>query len=173
MLWDTPEDDDQFDQTGADIDLHLRHPSASAWFDTQYDCSYQNPEPDWGALNQSSDNPQLDFDDADGAGPENITLDGPQDTRALGGNYKVGAHYYRNTEAIEVTPSGTDTRPGTGINFLGSTITVKVYLRSELVHQSQRAPEPNQMWEVGEIIWTEEDQRFEETDRVESDVKPF
>ena len=65
MFWDTPDDADQDDVKGADMDLHLRHPSAQSWFDDPYDCSYQNPRPDWGALNQTVDDPRLDADDAD------------------------------------------------------------------------------------------------------------
>ena len=73
-------DEDREDLNGADVDLHLSHPSGMGWFDSTYDCHYFNPTPDWGVLNQLADDPSLDIDDIDGGGPENINLNNPQDT---------------------------------------------------------------------------------------------
>ena len=121
LLWSTPRDEDREDLNGADVDLHLSHPSGMGWFDSTYDCHYFNPTPDWGVLNQLADDPSLDIDDIDGGGPENINLNNPQDTTLLGGTYGVGVHYFRATQANFG-----------GRDFGDSRATVRVFLGGEL-----------------------------------------
>lgn len=108
LTWRTPADPNEFDEgpdAGSDLDLHFIHPFATGpdldgdgvpdgWFDLSYDCFWytcSSSPLEWGTLNPNiSDNPRLDRDDTDGAGPENINLDVPQDGRC----YKVGVHYW-------------------------------------------------------------------------------
>jgi len=102
---------------GADLDLHFAHQIAllnetctepfkmcgnkpctcqpdldkngktDPWFAKDWDCSWMNPKPNWGSLNDD-DNPRLDLDDTDGWGPENLNLDVPE----VGVEYYVGVH---------------------------------------------------------------------------------
>ena len=105
LTWDTPGDLNQFDEgpdAGSDMDLHFTHPFATGpdldgngkpdgWFDLTYDCFWYNPNPEWESMNPNvSDDPSLDRDDTDGAGPENINLDVPVDGR----EYRIGVHYW-------------------------------------------------------------------------------
>ncbi len=94
LVWHTPGDPDETDGEGTDIDLHLRHPRGHAWAVAPLDCYFANGEPDWGPLGPES-NPTLDIDDVNGAGPENMNLDRPEDTLALGHPYCVGVHAFR------------------------------------------------------------------------------
>lgn len=106
LLWDTPNDPDQTDEgpeAGADLDLHFLHQFATGgfdgdgdgkldgWFDSQYDCFWHNAHPNWGSIDPMiDDDPSLDRDDTDGAGPENVNLNSPED----GKTYRVGVHYW-------------------------------------------------------------------------------
>lgn len=81
---------------GIDLDVHLVAPGGSYHGDG--DCFFGNPEPDWGAAGDASDDPTLERDaDAD-LGPERITLDHPDE-----GIYSVYVHYYseRHTEPVD------------------------------------------------------------------------
>jgi hypothetical protein len=107
LTWDTPGDLDQFDECGpgvdcgSDMDLHFLHPFATGagidgdgkpvgWFDVPYDCFWYNPNPDWESMDPNAhDDPRLDRDDMDGAGPEVVVLDSP----VKGRTYRVGVHY--------------------------------------------------------------------------------
>lgn len=84
LVWDTPDDPDQTDNSGTDMDLHLLHENGS-WRTSPWDCYFSNRNPPWGAT--------LELDDTDGAGPELITLNGPE----FGVKYSVGVHYWRAT----------------------------------------------------------------------------
>ncbi len=107
LTWKTPGDDNEYNDgpdAGSDMDLHFIHPYATGpdldgdgasdgWFDLSYDCFWYTATSvlEWGTLNPNiSDNPRLDRDDTDGAGPENINLDVPENGRV----YKVGVHYW-------------------------------------------------------------------------------
>ena len=100
LVWNTPLDPDQRDLQGADVDLHFLHPAGTRWFgglQGKYDCYFENTSPDWGIEFNQEDDPSLDIDDTNGAGPENINLNNPQNTDEIGGPYRVGVHYYRAT----------------------------------------------------------------------------
>ena len=90
LVWDTPGDPDQTDTTGADLDLHYLSPKATAWNKSPYDIFWHNKEADWGQQNVKSDDPSLDIDDTDGAGPENVNHNNP----VSGQGYTVGVYYY-------------------------------------------------------------------------------
>ena len=147
LLWDTPGDDDQTDEgpeAGADLDLHFLHPFATGldldedgapdgWFDQPFDCFWFNPHPNWAALSpMANDDPGLDRDDTDGAGPENQNLDEPED----GMTYRVGVHYWNDH------------------GFGPSLATVRIYIRKVLVFQvSDVELLPSDMWSVATIDW--------------------
>lgn len=95
LTWDDP------GEAAPDLDLHLRHALASDWFDPTYDAYWGNHAPSWGNPNISYDDPSLDVDDMDGAGPENLTLDRPED----GVRYCVGVHVYAADPALTITPT--------------------------------------------------------------------
>ncbi len=79
LVWDTPGDPDQTDGEGSDVDMHMLHPNGRAWMIAPLDCYYANVSPDWGPAGPDG-NPSLDIDDTNGAGPENINLEAPENT---------------------------------------------------------------------------------------------
>ncbi len=105
LTWTTPADDDPIDEgldVGSDMDLHFAHPFAAMtdidgdgkpdpWFHVPYDAFWFQKNPEWETPNpDGKDNPSLDRDDTDGAGPENINLDSP----VAGRVYRIGVHYW-------------------------------------------------------------------------------
>ncbi|MEY3011700.1 MAG: hypothetical protein RIT45_435 [Pseudomonadota bacterium] len=147
LLWDTPGDPDQSDSgpaAGADLDLHFAHPygsvldfdndgKADPWFDAKYDCFWFNKNPEWGSYDPNvDDNPSLDRDDTDGAGPENLNLTLPED----GMEYAVGVHYYDDH--------------GWG----PSKAEVRIYIFGQLAYQvTSQNINQGDMWYVADIAW--------------------
>lgn len=85
VVWDNPNDPDQGDTEGSDVDLHfVKMPNA--WFHPIFDTYFSNTEPTW-----SPELPSLDIDDTDGAGPETVQLDNPDNDQC----YAIGVHYFR------------------------------------------------------------------------------
>ena len=128
LLWHTPEDPDETDtgpEAGSDLDLHFKHPwaagpdldgdgSPDGWFDIPFDAFWFNAHPNWGSYDPGiNDDPGLDRDDTDGAGPENINLDIPENV-----TYCVGVHYWNDH--------------GYGASYA----TVRVYIYSQLVFEA-------------------------------------
>ncbi|MBV70527.1 MAG: hypothetical protein CMH52_04180 [Myxococcales bacterium] len=159
LVWDTPGDADQTDLDGSDVDLHFLHPRGADWFRDggSFDCYFGNPTPDWGQIGRPEDNPSLDIDDTNGAGPENINLDSPENTQTLGGPYRVAVHYYR----ASVGPfGGAD-------NWGASDATLRIYLGGVLTREfTRRLNDTNEFWEVAGIIWANGDRRVVEIDQV-------
>ena len=147
LLWHNPEDPDETDEgpeAGADVDLHFIHPWAGGpdvdgdghpdgWFDQPFDCFWFNAHPEWGSFDPSvNDDPDLDRDDTDGAGPENINLCGTPE-EAL---YRIGVHYWNDH--------------GYGPAY----VTVRVYIFSQLVFEiSDVKLVACDMWEVATVEW--------------------
>ncbi len=146
LLWNTPADPDQTDEgdeAGADVDLHFTHPFAvgedldgdgvpEPYFSSPFDCFFMQPEPDWPVYNDAADDPSLDRDDLDGAGPENINMDHPHD----GLTYRVGVHYWDDH------------------GFGDSYATVRVYIHSVLVFERQDVLlVERDLWDVATIAW--------------------
>ena len=147
LLWHTPNDPDETDEgpeAGADLDLHFLHPFATGedvdgdgkldgWFDQPFDCFWFNAHPNWGSLDPViDDDASLDRDDTDGAGPENVNLNIPED----GLTYRVGVHYWNDH------------------GFGPSQATVRVYIYSSLVFQLSDVELTNHdLWEVATIAW--------------------
>ena len=147
LLWNTPGDVDQTDEgegAGADLELHFLHPFATGldvdgdgtpdgWFDHPFDAFRYNPDPDWGSAQPDiDDNPHLDRHDDDGAGPENINLNIPQDGQV----YRIGVHYWDDH------------------SFGPSEATVRVYIHGVLAfEQAGITLLHHDMWEVATVAW--------------------
>ena len=133
---DTPADPDQTDTdfgAGADLDLHFLHPRSPGWFCSPWDIYFANPNPDWGVPFDAQDDPSLDIDDVNGAGPENINLDEPQNN----GIYRVGVHYFNDH--------------GYGPSFA----TVRIFIRGMLRFEvpNKRLVGTDAFWDVATIAW--------------------
>jgi len=148
LIWHTPGDPDQTDtgpEAGADLDLHFAHPFANStvdvdedglnepWFHSFYDCFWFNGNPNWGNFDPLfDDDPGLDRDDTDGAGPENMNLNIPED----GATYSVGVHYWNDH--------------GWGPSYAS----VRIYLDGALAAKYEHVLlEPHDLWEVATIEW--------------------
>lgn len=137
LVWDTPGDPNQTDSgvgRGTDLDLHVLNPNrAATWNASPWDCYWLNVSPNWGSNSSSNDDPSLDIDDTDGAGPENINLNNPEDLA-----YRVGVYYFDDH--------------GYGPSYA----TIRIYLRSTLVFQyrDKYLERTGQFWEVGTIDWS-------------------
>ena len=140
LLWRTPGDINESDtggdqiyfSVGSDVDLHFLHPKAyGAYFDRAYDCYWNNPKPEWGVFSPQ-DNPRLDRDDTDGAGPENLNVEKPEQNV----RYQVGVHYWNDW--------------GYGNAFT----TVRVYIYGVLRDQWENVELRNDdMWDTHYIDW--------------------
>ena len=150
LLWDTPADPDQTDSgpaAGADFDLHFAHPLASKldldcdgaadpWFSNPWDTFWFNAAPEWGVAGVPIDNPTMDLDDTDGAGPENLNLVDPEGTTAEPVAYSLGVHYWH------------DHCYGT------SYATMSIYIQGGLALQFTKIKlDPLDMWFVGKLNW--------------------
>ncbi|MFO0745005.1 MAG: choice-of-anchor D domain-containing protein [Myxococcota bacterium] len=139
LLWHTPGDSDETDTSppgadfsvGTDVDLHFMHANATDWFDDYFDAFWYNPRPDWGNPG-TTDDPSLDRDDTDGAGPENLNLAVPEQNRC----YKIGAHYWDDWD------------------YGDSFATVRVYIYGQLrFHWDDVKIKMGDMWDVAGVCW--------------------
>ena len=146
LTWVTPGDVDETDTgegMGSDLDLHFAHQDARGpdldgdtvpdpWFADTWDTFWFNKNPDWATLGEERDNPSLDRDDYDGAGPENLNLSVPQDDVS----YRIGVHYWNDW--------------GWG----ASDATVKVFHYADLIYEvTFDELHELDMWCVGDIHW--------------------
>lgn len=131
LTWVTPADPDQHDLHGSDIDLHFVHPNG-CWEDLEWDVHFRNPGPDWGIRGNGSDDPKLDLDDTDGAGPENVSLRRPENV-----TYRIGVHYFADRDH--------------GPSFA----TVRVYVRGILMFEenNKEVPVTDTWWVVADLDW--------------------
>ena len=144
LFWHTPGDADETDigpEAGADLDLHLQHPfglgwdhdgdgQPDCWMDVDANCFWFNLNPDWGEPGPEND-PKMLFDDTDGAGPEVITLDNPEDLA-----YLVGVYYWKDHD------------------FGDSWATVRVFVEGELAGQAEQVQlTEHDIWTVFRIDW--------------------
>ena len=153
LVWHTEADEDLTDNKGTDVDIHLLHPEGEDWFTPMggSDCFWRNRNPDWGQPNVREDDPSLDIDDINGAGPENINLDQPQLTDEFDAPYRVGVHYY---QAV-MDPFGTG-------DPVPSEATVRIFLNGVPAFESrQLLTARGEFWNVANIHWTEEEPRVD------------
>ena len=131
LVWSTPTDTNQTDANGTDLDLHFLHPNGR-WNATPYDIYWLNPTSEWGVPGPDDD-PSLDIDDVDGAGPENVNMKDPED----GLNYSVGVYYYA---------SG---------GFGPSYATIRIYIGGVETYEYRDMFMPNDtaFWRVATISW--------------------
>ncbi|MBM4387117.1 MAG: hypothetical protein FJ088_05220, partial [Deltaproteobacteria bacterium] len=150
LTWTTPNDPNQTDECpecGSDLDVHFVHPYAAGqdldkdgkpdgYFDCPdivYDAFWFNPHPHWvEGGNPATQDPNLDLDDTNGLGPENMRLNEPEE----GTTYKVGAHYWNDH--------------GFGISYA----TIKIYINGELKWKKEKVKMMNlDMWDAALIKW--------------------
>lgn len=150
LTWHTPADPNEHDTgpaAGSDVDLHFAHAYANQadidgdgapdpWFSNPFDAFWYNPHPNWADYGASADDPRLDLDDTDGAGPENMNLDLPDGTVQQPVAYDVGVHYWHDH--------------GFGV----SKATVRIWIDGELIAVLGPQPlNPFDMWHVARIWW--------------------
>lgn len=131
LTWTNPEDPDETDEFGSDVDIHLTKMGPGQWFEAPYSIWYLNPnqgeDPIW-----NPEDPSLDIDVTDGAGPENITMRTPDDCQW----YAVGVHYFQK-------------RFGTAY------ATIRIYINGGLRYERPFFPleETGNFWDVARIHW--------------------
>ena len=136
LVWRTPADPDETNTCpgcGSNLDLHLlRDDSGARWNEPPHDCCWHNDRPNWGNPDSSKDDPALDFDDTDGAGPEHIHLDFPSD-----GDFQIGVHYRDDH--------------GWGPSYA----TVRVWVEGDGFEFIDKPLNAGEFWLVGSISWSE------------------
>jgi hypothetical protein len=152
LTWHTPLDKDEADEgpdVGADLDLHFAHDYAAQpwdldldgmpdpWCAQTYDCYWytcgSGKVVEWGSYDPNvDDNPHLDRDDTDGAGPENLNLTLPEE----GKTYRVGVFYYNDH------------------GFGPSIATARIYVYGSLVYEAAlELKKKKDLWFVATISW--------------------
>jgi hypothetical protein len=119
LLWNT---------ANADFDLHLRQEGFEL-FAVPEDCSYCNPNPDWGASG-GDDDPKIDLDDQSGYGPENIVIKTPAN-----GDYRVAVHYFDDHGDNDVTA------------------TVRVWVDGVMDFEDTKVMQRDEVWDAAIIEW--------------------
>ncbi len=158
LVWETPDDPDQGDRIGTDIDLHFKHElSGDGWnADANgFDCYFANTNPDWGLANEVADNPSLDIDDTNGGGPENVNLARPEPNVT----YELGALYFRNESTFGIPDADPRMQHP-------SYATLRIFVRGrELAAVGPRElTELRQLWRVARVQWCDD---LEQCPRIE------
>lgn len=97
------------------------------------DAFWFTPRPNWGTLDPlANDDPSLDRDDTDGAGPENLNLANGQN----GAAYVIGVHYWSDHGLGE------------------STATVRIYVDGLLIDERSQVMMNLNLWHVGQFDWS-------------------
>lgn len=134
LVWDTPGDDNQADSgpgAGSDMDLHFMHPNGE-WDQGPWDCHWKNKVPNWGNAGSRDDDPHMDIDDTDGAGPEQIGMNGLEHFI-----YKIGVFYFSDH------------------GYGASDATVRVFIDGELIFERTfPGLTDRQFWDVGRLDWS-------------------
>lgn len=133
-----------------DLDLHLVPVDEPLW--GRADCSWCNPQPEWGAVGVRVDDPSLDWDAIHGFGPETTTILAPAE-----GRYRVAVDLYGQGG---LTTCRTEGCPVTSA-------TLDVYVDGERVQRSLGTLEQaGELWEALEIVWSDEGYRIVEVDEI-------
>lgn len=156
MWWHTPGDPNETDFTGTDMDLHLLGPTGETWGEMPGDCYFANPSPDWGVPGDATDDPNLELNDRDGAGPETIRLEAIHHVSSLG-RYRVGVEYFREESTTSL------------VGFGPSYVSVRLYLDGLLAYANDQPKElrrTGQIWEPVNIDWSLAGRRVDVIDEV-------
>jgi len=134
LTWRTPGDPDETDTgfgDGTDMDIHLLHQNG-CWESPLWDCHFRARSPNWGKPGRRDDDPSLDIDDTDGAGPEVAMLN----IAESGVTYRVAAHYYDDH------------------GFGPSTATIRIFMHGDLVfEESKLMPRTDYWWVAAAVSW--------------------
>lgn len=153
LSWLGEEDEEPFDSEGPDLDLHVLHPTARAWDAAPLDCYYANRTPDWGQPGLRGDCEMM-TDSSSGAQPEGLSINGPEDTTAMGAPYRVGVHYYR-AESFQ------------GGVFGAARARIRIYFNETLAFErTQVLATTDTFWDVAAIRWTSDGGAVVPIDRV-------
>ncbi|MEM1350275.1 MAG: hypothetical protein AAGI01_17075, partial [Myxococcota bacterium] len=135
LTWETPGDLDPNDLVSADLDLHLRHPSATKWEDEFYDVHWRNVSPDWGAEGDFSDNPTLLRDDRGRRRREVLVYN----HIAPDLEYQIAVHVKNGANPFNLGPS---------------IARVRVFSRGALLYHKERGEMyDDSFWAVGFFRW--------------------
>jgi hypothetical protein len=136
LTWTNPEDPDETDDSGSDVDLHLVKMGPGEWFESPYDIFFRNPNggSTGGGAIWNPESPSLDIDDTDGAGPENIQMDDPVNCEW----YAVGVHYWRE-------------------QYGAAFATVRIYVNERLVYEqiNRKLEVDGAFWDVARVHWNQ------------------
>jgi len=123
--------------TDVDLDLHVVPVGESVW--GPMDCTWCNPNPDWGVRDVFVDDASLDWDVIDGYGPETVTIAQPAQ-----GNFRAFVDVY-GQGGLTVCRAG---------GCPPTQATLDVYVRGELTHTAVAdLDEAGQLWEAIEVQW--------------------
>lgn len=152
LTWTTAGDPDESDVglgMGTDVDLHLLEPGGT-WNDPFFgtDIHFRFTTAEWGAVG-TEDNPLLERDDTDGAGPEVITVDRPAPTTGTPYSmpYEVGVYFFDDHGFGEVSAR-------VRIWEEGGTVLVFDLVRTLTIPGPDTANPTGDFWHVGSIDWT-------------------
>ena len=131
LTWTNPEDPDETNEIGSDLDLHLVKMGPGEWFDLTWSVYFQHPNQEGNDIWNPED-PSLDIDVRDGAGPENITMETPDHCQWYG----VGVHYYEK-------------------QFGTAYATIRIYINGDLQFVRPHFPleETGEFWDAARIHW--------------------
>ena len=124
LEWDTP---------NIDLDLHVLTDLTEYYSDQ--DCFFGNPTPDWGELNNQSDDPYLVFDDEGSERKERFEFRRPAEK-----DYYILVHYYNMPELSNIL-------------FTLPKITIEAEGQVIYEMEGQRLTGPGQIWNVGRFDW--------------------
>lgn len=134
LTWTNPDDPDETDSQGSDVDVHLVKMGPGQWFESPYSIFYLNPnseeDPIW-----DPEDPSLDIDVQDGMGPENITMSSPDHCQW----YAVGVHYFAEMWGTAYA-------------------TIRIYINGSLRYERPFYPleQSGNFWDAARIHWDHE-----------------
>ncbi|MFT5993794.1 MAG: hypothetical protein ACI82G_002799 [Bradymonadia bacterium] len=137
LSWTTPGDADETDEgqfVGTDVDIHVLHPNG-CYNDPIWDVHYRNTDAEWGIIGESDDNGKLDRDDTDGAGPETVSIDRPEEDTL----YKIAVHYYADN----------------GYGVSRASVVVFIFGTPVFEMRDVELRATDYWWEVATILWPE------------------
>lgn len=140
LTWSSDGDPDPDDTAGADLDLHLGHPSMMQWFGPG-DAFSASPYGGWGPAGEVDD-ALVTVHGHDGGGPEIVRIIQPESA-----TYRLGVHYFRAIDPETGVVSGT-ARPR--LRIFGPRGLVA---DTDMDLPGRTLPGLNAFWEVAEIEW--------------------